>query len=154
MLSRIFWVLLAGVALVAGAATQGNLLFGWGDDREKEAAIEARVERSVEGRVSKMEVADSDGRTIHVRPETKRELGHAIKRLVSAEAEVALARVTDESDAAIQATRARRDAARADVVRLKAQIHREEQLSKAGRDALRTKIRENVRQSVREAIPG
>ena len=154
MLSRIFWVLLAGVALVAGAATQGKLLFGWGDDRADEAAIEARVERAVEGRVERMEVVQADGRTIDVRPETKRELGHAVKRLVSAEAELALARLTDESDAAVRQTRARRDAARADVDRLKAQIEREEQLSKAGRDALRTQIRENVRRSVREAIRG
>ena len=155
MLSRIFWIMMVGIALVAGAATQGNLLFGWGDDEPAtEKAIEARVERSVEGRLARMEVVGEDGRTIPVSPHTKEQLGKAVSRLVSAEGQLALARVTDDGEPALAEAEARRDAARADVERLKAEIDREKQLSRAERDALRTRIREDVRQSVRDAIRG
>lgn len=152
MLSRIFWVVLAGVALVAGAATQGNLLFDWGGDRETEAAVEARVERAVEERLSKMDVVDADGDAIEVRAETKRELGHAVRRLVSAEAELALASVTDGGESALDETRARRDAARADIERLKGEIDREEQLSDRDRERMQREIQQQVRSSVRETV--
>lgn len=155
MLSRIFWVLMVAIALVAGAATQGNLLFGWGDDeRAVEKAVEERVERAVEGRVERMEVVGADGRAIPVSPRTKEQLGEAVKSLVSAEAALALARITDDGEPALAEARARRDAARADVERLKAEIDREEKLSRADRDALRARIRDDVRQSVREAVRG
>lgn len=155
MLSRIFWVLMVAIALVAGAATQGNLLFGWGDDEPpSEKAIEARVERAVEGRVARIDVVGKDGRTIPVSPHTKEQLGEAVKRLVSAEAQLALARIKDDGEPALAEAQARRDAARAEVDGLKAQIDREEKLSKADRDALRARSRDDVRESVREAVRG
>ena len=156
MLSRIFWVMMVGIALVAGAATQGNLLFGWGgdDERATEKAVEERVERAVEGRVERMEVVGEDGRTIPVSRQTKEQLGKAVKRLIAAEAELALARITDDGEPALAEAQARRDEARADVERLKAQIDSEKQMSRAERDALRTRIREDVRESVRDAVRG
>ena len=155
MLSRIFWVLMVVIALFAGAAMQGNLFFGWGDDeRANEKAVEERVERAVEGRVARMEVVGKDGRTIHVSRETKEQLAQAVKRLVSAEAALALAKITDEGEPALAQAQARRDSARAEVERLKAEIDREENLSRAERDAVRDQIREDVRRSVREAVRG
>lgn len=155
MLSRIFWVMMVAIALVAGAATQGNLLFGWGDDEPPtKEAIESRVERAVEGNAPRIDVVGKDSRTIPVSPQTKEQLREAVKRLVTAEAHLALARVTDEGEPALAQAQARRDAARAEVDQLKAQIDGEEKLSKADRDALRARIRDDVRQSVREAVRG
>ena len=158
MLSRIFWVLLTGVALVAGTAMQGNLLFGIGDGEraqiKKEAAIEARVERAIERRLEHAEVVGADGQEVDLNRQTKQELASAVSRLVTAQTELALAGVWNEGEAAVQQARARRDSARADVDRLKDEIRRQERLSRAGRDALRTQIREDVRETVREAVRG
>lgn len=155
MLSRIFWILMVVMALVAGAAMQGNLFFGWGDDEKvSEKAVEERIERAVEGGAPRIDVVGKDGRTVDVSRQTKEQLGEAVKRLVAAETALALARIRNDGDSALAGARARRDSARADVERLKAEIDREEKLSRADRDAIRARIREDVRQSVREAVRG
>lgn len=152
--SRLFWIMLTGVALVAGAALQGNMLFDMSDDLKREKIVEARVDRAVDERLVGMKVVDSEGRTIDVSPDTKKELGHAVKRLVAAEAELALLRIKDGDEADIRTAHRRSEAARAEVDRLKAQIDREEQLSDRDRQAVRDQIREEVRETVRSAVRG
>ena len=153
--SRIFWILMVVVALFAGAATQPrNWLFSWGEEsrseRAIEAAAEARAERSIESRFDRMQVVGSNGERIDVSPETRRELGHAVRRLVAAESELALARIGDEGD--VKEARSRRDAARAEVERLKEEIDTRDELSERDRDLVRQQIRENIRETVRTAV--
>ena len=66
MASRIFWIALAGIALVTGMILHGGRSFGWGDhggiSATTERAIEARVERAVERSVDEMPVVRVDGR--------------------------------------------------------------------------------------------
>ena len=156
MASRIFWILMVGVALIGGAAMQGGLIFDWSDDhrveRATEARVEARVDNAVDQHFDRMRVVGSDGRTIDVSPQTKRELGGAVRRLVAAEAELALLRIDGDNDAAMREARSRSESARADVERLKAQLEREKQLSERDRDAVRTQIQQEIRESVRSAI--
>lgn len=157
MASRLFWIFLVVAALAAGTLFQGrDLIFAWAGDsaaeRATDAAIEGRVERAIEGSFERMQVVDSDGRTVDVAPQTKRDLGAAVRRLASAEAELALLRVrgADGSDS-IEA-RSRRDQAKADVERLKAEIERQEELPTGDRDAVRQQIQQEVRSSVRETV--
>jgi hypothetical protein len=152
--SRLFWIMLTGVALVAGAALQGNMLFDWGEDAKRHKIVEARADRAVDERLDRMEVVDSQGRTIKVSADTKKELGHAVKRLAAAEAELAMLRIKDGDEADIRAARRRSEAAHAEVDRLKAQIDREEQLPDRDRQAVRDQIREEVRETVRSAVRG
>lgn len=157
MASRIFWIFLAGLALIAGIATQErNWLLGWtadaGIERSTDAAIEARVEQAIESRFDGTPVVISQGRTVDVTPQTSRELGEAVRRLVAAETELALMRVGDSGEAAAAGARSRRDAARAEVDRLKAEIERHEGLSQPDRDRIRQQVQEGVRSSVRETI--
>ena len=152
--SRLFWIMLTGVALVAGAALQGNMLFDWGDDAKRHKVVEARVDRAVDERLVGMEVVDSQGRTIKVSPDTKEQLGQAVKRLVAAEAELALLRIKDAGEAEVRAARRRSEAAHAEVDRIKDQIDREERLSERDRQAMRDQIRQEVRETVRSAVRG
>ena len=155
---RIFWILLTGLALIAGAALQGSMIFDWDGEsrteRATEAAVETRVERAVEGRRSRLEVVGSDGRTIDVSPETKRELGRAVGRLAAAEADLALLRIRDGDETALREARSRSGAARAEVERLKGQIDSEKQLSERDRHAIRTQIRQEIRETIRSAVRG
>jgi hypothetical protein len=162
MASRIFWVLISGLALVTGMVLQdGGRIFSWADDRtdisaRTERAIEAGVERAVEGSLDSMQVVGSDGRRIDVAPETKRALADAVGRLVKAEAELAVLGIRDASDQEIQAASVVRDKARVEVETLKAQIEQQEQLSGGDRDVvreqIRTRIRDDIRETVRDAV--
>ena len=157
MASRMFWIVLVAVALVGGTLFQGrDLIFGLAGDTAVEArvdrSIEGRVERAVESRFERMHVVGSDGRTIDVAPQTKRELGDAVRRLASAEAELAMIRIRDSGEAAALDARSRRDTAKADVQRLKAEIERPDELSGADRDRIRQQIQHQVRSSVRETV--
>ena len=158
MASRALWILLAGVALVAGVATQQrDWLFAWTDEphieRTTERVIEARVERAVEESFEQMQVVDSDGQAVDVAPETRRDLGNAIRRLVDAEARLAAMQLRKASATAEQDLRIRRDAARADVERLARHVEQQDQFSDADRDAVRNQIRDGIRATVRTAIP-
>jgi hypothetical protein len=153
MLSRIFWIGIAGIALIAGIIVQdGRGILSWGDDHhvstKVDRAIEARVERSVD----KMQIVDSGGREIELSRETKREFGHAIGRLVKAEANLAVLGVRDASDEEIQAATVRRDKARTEVETLKARIEQQKQVSARDRDALREQIRQEIRDDVHSAV--
>jgi hypothetical protein len=162
MLSRIFWISVAGIALIAGMAVQGDSIFGWGDrvhsDRHRERAIEARVERAIEGGFEEMHVVGSDGREVDVPAKTKQAMAKAVGELVKAEAHLAVTRIgdDDDDDEELQAAQARRDRARAEIDRLKVEMKEFERAAQGDNDALREQIRreirEDVRASVREAV--
>ena len=161
MLSRIFWISLAVIALVAGMAVQErSWLFSWGEDaaveRSTERAIESRLDRAVDRSVGGMEIIGSDGKEIAVPAETKRALAAAIRELVAAEAELALAKVRDKGESAVKAATARRDSARSEVERLKTEVERRERLAQSEEDLVREqvqqKIRDNIRETVRDAV--
>ena len=155
MLSRIFWVGIAGVALVTGMILQdGGRVFHWADSHSDvsvrtERAIEASVDRAVAGSVEHMQVVDSDGQEMDVTPETKQALAAAVGRLVKAETNLAMLRVRDAGDKEMQAAQLRRDQARTEVETLKAAIDGQDQTN---RDVIREQIRADVRAAVRDAV--
>lgn len=157
MLSRIMWISVAGIALIAGIAVQdGDRIFSW-DDRSEisskaDRTVEARVDRAIERGFDHIQVTDSDGQEIDVPARTKRALADAVGRLVKAETELAMIRISDGSDKEMQAARARSDQARADVDRLKAEIKRLERAASGDNDALREEIRREVREDVRKTV--
>jgi predicted GTPase len=158
MLSRIFWIGLAGLALLGGIAMQnGHGIISWDDhdgDRSQsiEQKIEARVDRAIDRSFDKMDVVDSDGKEIDVPPETKRALADAVGQLVKAETDLAMLRIRDGSDKDIDEAQARRDQAKANIDRLKDQIEARKELTEDSRDALREQIRAEVRETVRDAV--
>jgi aminopeptidase N len=155
MLSRIFWVGIAGIALVAGIALQdGNWIFGSGDrgiDVGIDRTVDRTVDRAVDRSVDRMQVVGPDGQQIAVSPDTKRALAEAVGRLVKAEADLAVLRVRGGDSPELQAAIARRAHTRAEVDRLKAEVRQQEQLASVERDALRDQIRREVRDEIREA---
>ena len=158
MLSRIFWVGLAGLALIGGMYLQdGDRMFlGWtGHDQvseRTERAIEERIERAVEGSIDRMEVVAEDGREIAVPKETRRALGDAVGRLIEAEAALAVLKIRDGSGEELAAAAARRDQARVEVESLKGQIEAQEAMSRGERDIIRQQVRSEIRAAVREAV--
>jgi hypothetical protein len=163
MLSRIFWIGVAGIALIAGMALQdGDHIFSWGDHSDisvqTDRSIDARVERAIESSFDKMTVVSVDGREIDVPSKTKRAMAEAVGRLVKAETDMAFARVGDDDEKELQAATARRDQAQADVDRLEAEIKGYERAAngenKAVREQIRREIREDVRDTVRDAVKG
>ena len=163
MLSRIFWISLAGIALIGGMILQdGGSIFSWGDHREisakAERTIEERVDHAIDRSFDKMEVMGSDGSEIDVPAETKRAMATAVAELVKAEADLAVAKIGESSDEEMKAARARREKARANVDRLETQIKNLDRASPSERDALREQIKrdvqEDVRTTVRESVGG
>ena len=172
MLSRIFWVGIAGIALVTGMLLQdGDWIFG-SVDRVVDTSIDQTVDRTVDqvtdsvvdqvtdgaidGSVDRMQVVGADGREIDVSPQDKRAFANAIARLVEAEAALAVLKIRDVSGGELQAANARRDAARAEVDRLKAAIKSEDRAGQVSendvRDQVRQEVREEIRTSVRDAV--
>jgi len=161
MLSRVFWVGIAGVALVIGMVLQDGWIF---DSVERELAVEqtvdakvdrivdAEVQRAVDGGFDRLEVVGTDGREIDVPAQTKRALAEAVGRLVKAQADLAILRISDAGEDEIRAANAMRDQARADVDRLKAQINDLEQASRLEQDAVRQQIQREVRDEIRTEI--
>jgi hypothetical protein len=161
MLSRIFWVGIAGIALVIGMVLQdGDRFFAMAAESESmdgiERSIEASVERAIDGSVDQMQVMDGDGNEIDVPPETRRALGEAVGRLVKTKADLAILKVRDASNEEINAAEARSAQARAAVDRLKAQIKGQQQAARAEQDAVvaqvERQVRDDVRAQVREEI--
>jgi hypothetical protein len=165
MLSRIFWVGLAAIALITSMIIQdGDRMLSWGDSHDlsamTEGAIEAKIERAVARGVDRMEVVDSGGREIVVPPDRKRALADAIGRLIEAETDLAVLRVRDGSAEKVKAASALRDKTRAEVDALKAEIERREDASidasvdkrDVARDEIRREIREDVRDAVRDTV--
>jgi hypothetical protein len=163
MLSRILWIGVAGIAIMAGIAFQdGDRFFGWHDEAREhrlsreERVADSRIDRAIDRSFDKMEVMGPDGEEVEVSAETKRELAGAVSRLVKAEAELAMLRIGDGSDQEIKAVRDRIADARGDIERVKVRIKSAEGAAKAEHDALaeeiRSEVREDVRESVREAV--
>ena len=159
MLSRIFWISVAGIALVAGMVVQGDSIFGWHDRaheiRDSHRA-DSQIDRIIDRSFDKMEVTDAEGRKVEVSAETKRDLAGAVSRLVKAETDLALARMGDDDQQEMSSARDRIADARADIERLKTQIKSAELAARVEHDAVREEIRreiqEDVRASVREAV--
>ncbi len=162
MASRIFWILLSGAALVTGIALQdGGHILSWGDESERHASIDERVDRaidkSVDKSVDKMDVVTADGREIHVSPEQEHALTQAIGRLVKAESDLVVVKVRRGSDAEVETATIERDKARAEIEQLKAEINREQALrsdSEAKRREIERQVRDDVRESIRDAVRG
>ena len=160
MLSRILWISVAGIALVAGMALQNDWPVSWDDDTEysEQAArtVEERVDRAIDRSFDNMTVVESNGHEIDVPAETKRAMAAAVGELVKAETDLAMARIGEENDKEVQAASARRDKARAEVDRMKAEIERIERAangdSSAAREQIRREVQEDVRATVREAV--
>jgi len=155
MASRIFWVMIAGLALVTGMVLQdGVSIFGWNDrvSERVERAVDRSVDRTVDRTLDRMQVVGSDGREIAADPDAKRALGEAVGRLVKAEADLAILKVRDGSAEDMQAASTRRDQARTEVETLKAQIEQQDRLSPGNRDYVRTQIRDDIRDTVRDAV--
>ncbi|MFL6853520.1 MAG: hypothetical protein ACJ8EM_08460 [Sphingomicrobium sp.] len=153
MLSRIFWIGIAGIALVAGIIVQeGGGIFSWGHQHVLSAKAERAIEARVEGSFDKMQVVGSDGRQIDIPRETRHEFGRAVGRLVKAEAHLAMLGVRDASDEEIQAAKIRRDQARTEVETLKARIEQQKHVSDRDRDAVREQIRQEIREDIHTAV--
>ena len=155
MLSRIFWVGIAGLALVTGMVLQGdNWLFGSSDraiDIGIDRAVDRTVDRAVDRSVDHLQVVGADGQQVVVSPDTKRAMAEAVGRLVKAEADHAVLRIGDASEDEMRSANARRVQARAEVDRLKAEIERQEEASDVAtvRDEVRREIRDEIREAVR-----
>lgn len=156
MLSRIFWVGLAGIALVTGMIIQdGPGMFSWGDRHESPARGDRQVAVFTEpgiGGVDKIRVVSADGQEVVVTPEAKRALASAVGRLVKAEANLALLGIGDADDKEMAAAQLRRDQARTEVETLKAEIDRQRQASQSESALVEQQIRDQVREQVREEI--
>jgi uncharacterized protein with von Willebrand factor type A (vWA) domain len=157
MLSRIFWIGLAGLALIGGMILQGGgSIFSWGDHREisakVEGSIEDRVDRAIDRSFDKMQVQGSDGREVDVPAETKRAMAGAVAELVKAEADLAVAKVSEGSEEELNAARARREKARAEVDRLEEQLRRIDRASPGDREALREQIKREVQEDIRATV--
>ncbi|MDP9422481.1 MAG: hypothetical protein M3Q19_06545 [Pseudomonadota bacterium] len=160
MLSRILWISVAGIALVAGIAIQdGGSISEWHARAHALAEsdrVDDQADRASERSFDKLQVTGRDGQEIDVPAEAKRAMAEAVGRLVKAEAHLAVVRIGDGNDAELQAANARRDQARADVDRLKAAIKGFERgaqtESNALREQIKREIREDIRASIRDAV--
>ena len=155
MASRIFWVMIAGLALVTGMVLQdGVSIFGWNDrvSERVERAVDRSVDRSVDRTLDRMQVVDSDGREIAADPDAKRALGEAIGRLVKAEADLAVLKVRDGAAEDIQAASTRRDQARTEVETIKAKIEQQDRVAQGDSATTRDEIRDEIRDTVRDAV--
>ena len=154
--SRIFWVLIAGVALVTGMVVQGDGPFSWDDEdgvsERVERRVEGRVDREIDRSVRQVPVIDARGREVGLSDESKRALAEAVGRLVETEADYAVLRVRDARPEALAAAKTARDHARAEVDRLKTDIKAHEAAARGERDATREQIRNDIRETVRDVV--
>ena len=157
MAGRIFWIGVAGAALVIGMVVQdGDRFMALVDESEVSARIDRKIDRSVDRAVdrsiARLQITDSDGREIDVPAESKQAFADAVGRLVKAEADYAILRVRDGNREERTAARARRDSARAEVETLKDAIKEHDEARDAVREQGRREVRDEVRQAVREAV--
>lgn len=153
MAGRFAYFLIAGGALVAGMAVQGDLNFGSDRDALRISRVggheEARrIERHTDRLVDRTTERITEREAIRNEQVVQRQMADAIAELVRAESSLIAARLDEDLPAsAIKQSEARRNAARDRVERLSNEV---EGTSDADRDA----IRENIRQSIRDAVRG
>ena len=160
MLSRIFWIGLAGFALIGGMVLQSGI--GWDFDTDTsvkaERSIEDKIDRAIDRSFDKMTVMGTDGEEFDVPAETKRAMASAVAELVKAETDLAVARVGEDDEEAVKAAQARRAKARAEVDRLEAEIRKLDRASSGDREAIREQIKREVQEevsgTVKEAVGG
>lgn len=155
MAGRFAYFLIAGGALVGGAALQGDINFNArdGDVEVAQAVlsgdkgqIDRKVDRIIDRETPNMAV-NRDGNDQALDPAAKRALSAAVAELVRAEGSLISAKLDDAMPAAaIKQAEERRNAARGAVERLSADAKAE---SRGNRDALRENIRATVRDAVR-----
>lgn len=153
MAGRIFWIGIAGAALITGMVVQdGDEFMALADESELSTRVDRRIDRTidraVDRSVARIQITDSDGRDLEVPAESKQAFADAVGRLVKAEADYAVLRVRDGSREERAAARARRDHARAEVETLKDAVKQQDE----GRDAIREQGRREVRDEVRDTI--
>ncbi len=157
MASRIFWIGIAGLALVIGMVLQdGPHMWSWAADTGVSASthkvIESKVDEAIDRSFDKIDTVESDGREIPLSPEMKRAMAAAVGEFVKAETDYAMTKATDGSEKAIEAARARRDSARAEVDRIKAAIKGQDEPAAAGQKAVQESVRAQVREDIRASI--
>lgn len=157
MAGRIFWIGVAGAALVTGMVVQdGDRFMALADESEVSTRIDRRIDRSVDRAVDRsverMRITDSEGRELAVPPESRRALADAIGRLAKAEADYAVLRIRDGNRQEQAAARTRRDHARAEVETLKDAIKRHDQARDEVREQIRRDVRDDVRETIRDAV--
>jgi hypothetical protein len=151
MLSRIFWVGFAGLALVTGMILQDGDMFGWRGHDDAAARVDDAVAVFTD-RGDRIRVVGSDMHDVDLYPETNRALASAVGRLVKAEGNLALLGIGDADDKEMAAAQLRRDQARTEVETLKAEIDRQRQVSQSESALVEQQIRDQVREQVREEI--
>lgn len=168
MASRIFWVLLAGAALVTGMAVQDGIhIFSWDVDTDHHSrVIDAKVDKVIDSKVDKAidsawadsDVVTIDGREIEVSDAQKEAMASAIGRLVKSEANLAALKIGGSGEEELKAATEERDRARTDVEQIKAQMIAQRDARRSGdtqtKRETETDVRDEVRESVREAVRG
>ena len=154
MLSRLFWIGLAGLALIGGMVLQDGI--GWDDDHDismrAERTIDETIDRALDHGFDKMTVTGSDGEEVDVPAEAKRAMASAVAELVKAETDLALARVGEDDEEAVKVAQARRAKARAEVDRLEAEIRKLDRASSGDREAIREQIKREVQEDVSASV--
>jgi hypothetical protein len=151
------WVGIAGLALATGMVLQdGPRLWAWAADSGisagAERTIEAKVDAAIDRSIDRMEVVGADGRDIPVDSNTKRAFAHAVGELVKAESDLAMVKIRDGGADEMKTATARRDAARAEVDRLKTSMKADGHGAAVEAGVDQQQIQQNVRDDVREAI--
>jgi hypothetical protein len=156
MLSRIFWIAAAGIALVAGVMVRdGGWIFDSNDraiDASIDRAVDRTIDRTIDRRMDGVQVVGADGHELQVSSQTKQQFADAVGRLVEAESDFALLRVGGTDGPERNAAAARRDQARREVSRLKAEIKQQGQPASLQRNAAREQIRDEIRDDIRSTV--
>ncbi len=163
MAGRFVHFLVAGAAIVAGMAVQGDIDLGMHPDdreidrrvdriigREVDRTADRTVDRIVDRATDKIEIRGRDGETVEADPATRRALAAAVAELVRAEGSLAVAKVGDNMpETVIEQAEQRRNLARKAVERIADDARAE---ARRERDARPQKVRDEVRDAVRSAV--
>ncbi|HET9355579.1 MAG TPA: hypothetical protein VFO42_05385 [Sphingomicrobium sp.] len=147
MAGRLAWIIAGGAAVVGGMAIQDGDFFSFKDERHVDREIDEAIDEATEVRRDSARIvvagrAGSDDAAVAA-------MTDAVGNLVKAEAALAAAQIGPNTDPEeVQVARARRDEARGEVERLKAEMAARDG-SLAARDAVREQVRREVREAVR-----
>ena len=152
MLSRILWIGLAVLALVGGIIYQSGAIHALRHSDGSHGHLIASVVES--GVADHMTVINANGEKVDLPREQKQELASALGEFAAAKADLALLRARNADANEIAAAEQRSERARAQVHKVRDQIHGVEDRGAVDRDALRTNAQDSVRQAVRDSIRG